>query len=208
VTVRILADREPYSVFLDEATTGVQVGPFRFLNGPPFLDEAAPELIVMPAVDFLTMRLLRDPRHGWPRPSYIVYGPVALMADSFLRGCVDYLREPWTMPELIARLGRLFGFAFRARGSTFILTGSTLRCEDSSVELLPDEIALLRLLVQNAPKPVTCKDYSEEFASIALVAARLKRKCKLLEPEFGKCFHVIRGSGYRLDAFACGQVVG
>jgi DNA-binding response OmpR family regulator len=168
------------------------------------LDEAEPDLIVMPAADFLTIKLVRDPRPGQTKPAYIAYGPVALMEETFVRGCVDYLREPWTMAELRARLGRHFSVAFRASGSIFILTGSTLRCGGRAVELCPDEINLLRLLVLNAPRPVTREVFGERIELLAHTALKLRRKCKVFDPELGKSFHAIRGLGYRLDGITCG----
>jgi hypothetical protein len=208
VTIRILADREPYASFVDgsagEAATGALSGSFRFLNGPSSLDEANPDLVVMPAAYFLSIRLVRAFGAHDAGPGYIAYGPVALMAEAFDRGCADYLREPWTMAELRARLARLDRLVFSVGGKRLALIGAGLKYGDTTVELDPDERILLRLLVQNAPKPVFREAFGERIELFAHSATKLRRRFKLIDPELGIQLHAVRGIGYRLDASSCG----
>jgi phage shock protein A len=145
VTIRILADREPYASILDARESradGSSPGPltesFVFVNGPAGLDEVAADIVVMPAVDFLALPRLRSGLSG-----YIVYGPVSLMDFAFKHGCTDYIREPWTMPELYARLRRLQNTKFRVGAAILSVAGTVLRGEKSSVELKPERTHLL-----------------------------------------------------------------
>jgi DNA-binding response OmpR family regulator len=171
------------------------------------LDEAGPDVIVMPAADFLDL-----PREPKGRSGYIVYGPVALMARAFEWGCVDYIREPWSLPELYARAGRLQNLKFSLGGAVFRLSGSTLRGREAGIELKPVELCFLRLLLRNAPMLVTRE---AAFAALSIetrddthvlgrYAASLRHSLEAVEPGSGRKLHAVRGLGYRLDASACG----
>ena len=67
MTIRVLADREPYSTFEDIShplREGDPSGPYAgispesivILNGPAGLDGPAPDILVMPVEDFLRLR--------------------------------------------------------------------------------------------------------------------------------------------------------
>jgi hypothetical protein len=224
VTIRILADREPYSSFGEEPPasgeiepsgsvmypTGPLAGSLAILNGPSCLDEPDPDILVLPAQDFLALPLAA----GCPRPDilYIAYGPVALMERAFEGGCADYIREPWALPELRARVGRFFRQRFRAGAGALELQGRSLSGSGAAVELTDREFALLRLLLINAPRPIP---RAAAAASVSVFPARpaqdlgpclfsLRRKMECVEPGLGRRLHAIRGFGYRLDVGACG----
>jgi DNA-binding winged helix-turn-helix (wHTH) protein len=215
VTVRILADREPYSSYGDESLSSEETGPLTgscvILNGPSCLDYPSPGLVVLPAEDFLTLagRDAAPPRSGI---LYIAYGPVALMEQAFDGGCVDYIREPWALPELRARLGRFYRQKFRAGDVTLELLGKRLAGARAAVELGESECALLRLLLINAPRLLPRE---AAFASISSSAGEktralcrcvisIRRKLDHVEPGLGRRLHTIRGLGYRMDVGACG----
>ena len=225
MTIRILADREPYSAYADVSSSdkataplepvagpsGSQSGSFVILNGPAGLDDPAPDILVMPAEDFLSLRI-----HPRAEPSerilYIPYGPVALMEQAFERGCADYLREPWALPELLARGIRLFKLKFHAGERKLELRGTRLAGEAAWIELTESERALLRLLVLNAPFPVpkkaavsalSCRARNESQA-LGRCVVSLRRKMELVEPGLGGRLLAIRAIGYRLDALSCG----
>lgn len=232
VTIRILADREPYSGFADfhgetegsnpetlaTVTSGLVVsapgslpGSFVILNGPPELDDPPPDILVMPAEDFLALRA-RPLTEPVKRTLYIPFGPVALMEKSFEQGCVDYIREPWSLPELRSRARRFLSLRFRAAERTIEMKGSTIVGEKASIELSECEGALLRLLVLNAPFPIpkeatisllprpACK----ETYSLSRCVSSLRRKMESAEPGLGARLLAIRGFGYRLDVSSCG----
>jgi hypothetical protein len=204
-----LADREPYSAYAD--VSGSQSGSFVVLSGPAGLDEPAPDILVMPAEDFLCLRI-----HPRAEPSertlYIPYGPVALMEQAFERGCADYLREPWALPELLARGIRFFKLKFHAGERKLELRGARLAGESAWIELTESERALLRLLVLNAPFPVPRKAAVSALSSRAQDGSQalgrcvisLRRKMELVEPGLGGRILAIRAIGYRLDALGCG----
>ncbi len=212
--VRILADREPYASFAEsaareggEARLGPHPGSFEILSGPPSLDEAPAEVLVLPASDFLAL-----PRSAAARADYIAYGRVSLMDRAFEWGCIDYIREPWSLPELYARLKRLVSLKFRVGDSRFRLVGSALEGDTGSAVLPPGELALLRLLLRNAPLLVTkeaaLKALSiharDENHALGRCAVSLRHCLETLEPGLGRRLHAVRGLGYRFDAELCG----
>lgn len=214
MTVRILADREPYSTFAEAplpegggAPRGPLPGSLVILNGPAALDEAEPDIVVMPAADFLAL-----PGGLAGRQGYLVYGPVALMERAFERGCVDYIREPWSLAELHARLGRLQGGEFRAGEASFRLSGAVLRGKAATVELGGGELLLFRLLLRNAPLLVTREaamaalsiTVRDESHALGRCAVSLRRSLESVEPGLGRRLHAVRGFGYRFDAERCG----
>jgi DNA-binding response OmpR family regulator len=203
VTIRILADREPYASFGDQSLPEGDALAF----GPPSLDASSPDIIVLPALDFLALTRIRS-----ELPPCIAYGPVTLMGRAFGRGCVDYLREPWSLPELGARLGRFRNCGFRARGQLFRLEGSLLLGEGAAVELKAEDLGLLRLLIRNAPFPVS---RAAAVAALSITSldkdkalrrhiASLRQSLERLSPTGGRDLRSVRGLGYRLEAELCG----
>jgi hypothetical protein len=210
VTVRILADREPYVSFITEAK-GSLTGAFVVSGGPAALDEPDPDVVVLPAMDFAA---LASPvgRKLASAPNFIAYGPVALMRGAFEKGCVDYMREPWSLPELDSRLGKLLIVKFLAGQAMFRLSGPVLQGENSTLLLEPSELTLLRLLVFSAPLPVTSDaamtaiSVSNRNGTRALgrLVSGLRRKLETFQSGLGHRLHAIRGHGYRLDVTVCG----
>jgi DNA-binding response OmpR family regulator len=166
-----------------------------------------PDILVLPAADFLA--LSRFPARGF---GCLAYGPVASMRRAFERGCLDYLREPWSFSELFARLSRFRKCRFRAGGKLFLLEGSALCGEGAPVDLGADELCLLLLLLRNAPFPVSREAAIEKIPSFARdkdqalgrCAVALRRNLEMVSSGFGKELHTVRGHGYRLDAEICG----
>lgn len=211
VTILILADREPYSSFDYEGlferegdSRGSLARAFRVYCGPSELDEAEPGIIVLPAFDFISLRGSPWGRMALDWPCYLAYGPVSLMEESFARGSADYMREPWALRELRARLLRLLGLAFSAGEIILILKGSSLQAGSSSISLCPMELFLLRLLVRNAPLPITKEALGLDPNMLARSISELRVKLERLEPGLGRRLHTVRGIGYRFDVEACG----
>jgi two-component system, OmpR family, response regulator len=214
VTIRILADREPYSAFADSPPPSSEedASPaWLLMNGPPGLDDPDAEALVLPVEDFLEMRIPSLRRLG-ARTFYLPYGPVALMDRAFELGCSDYLREPWSIPELQARLRRLVTLRFRSCGSVVELRGSRLCARGQGIELNESERRILQLLALSAPLPVpraalrAALAHPEREAEPApgRLIASLRIKLEGLEPGLGGSLQSIRGFGYRLDGIGCG----
>lgn len=207
--IRILADREPYSAFAS-SDTGLASGmdSLLILNGPAPLDLPPPDLLVLPAEDFLCLPVA--PR-GREMLRYMPYGPVSLMERSFERGCVDYLREPWSLPELRARASRLQGLHFQCGEKSYELRGARLGSMGAWVDLSEGEAVLLQLLACSAPLPVP-----RAAAQAALLErnvppprlgpciSTLRGKMERLEAGFGARLLLVRGLGYRLEGISCG----
>jgi DNA-binding winged helix-turn-helix (wHTH) protein len=219
VTVRILADAEPYSAYADEASPLAGAAPgsesrdpygsLVILNGPAGLDEALPDCIVLPVQDFLVLGQGPILVGGC---LYIAFGPVSLMEPAFALGCADYIREPWSLAELRARVLRFRDYRIRIGQASLELRGEYLVGARASVRLNETERALFRIFVVNSPHPVP-----QEAALALLSPARsmaahslsrhtsaLRRKLNSIEPGLGNRIRTIRGFGYRLDGAHCG----
>jgi len=156
VTIRILANREPYSSYAEASRpddTNDPSGPFIFFKWPRRMDDPSPDIIVIPAEDFLVLRPVYSADRG-KGTIYVAYGSVALMERAFDSGCADYIREPWALPELRARIGRLFGQKFRIGERAVELGRRLLSGKTAAIELSENESRLLRILLLNAPLPV------------------------------------------------------
>jgi hypothetical protein len=193
VTIRILADREPYTSYADETATLV------IMNGPAELDAPEADFIVLPAEDFLALG--RRAERGRRGPRFIAYGPVALMAAAFESGSSDYLREPWSLPELHARLSRLLNVSFRWKDATLGLLGSILLGQSSAC-LDETERELLLLLLRSAPLPVTKE--ALDSRGLGHCVASLRQLLDAAQPGLGNSLRAVRGLGYRLDVLSCG----
>lgn len=55
-------------------------------------------LLILPAAELQKSKL--------PSQKYIVFGSSEFLESSYLQGCLDYLRDPWTISELIIRCSR------------------------------------------------------------------------------------------------------
>ncbi len=152
MTIRILADREPYASFADvhasERMKGPS-GPFIISTGPIPDEEPPPDLIAMPVEEFLAMPPVR--RSG---SVVFAYGGVSGMEEAFALGCLDYLREPWSLRELTARAGKLASPRLCFRGIEISLIRDHLNSPCASVRLSEGERRLARLLILNAGYPV------------------------------------------------------
>ena len=77
----------------------------------------------------------------------LVSGPSNAMAEALACGCADYLVEPWSDDELLARAGRCACFALAGQEISF--HGLQVRGPGGEKILGPDEAYLLRLLLAN-----------------------------------------------------------
>lgn len=203
MTIRLLADREPYVSYIKEEDPD---GSFFFCGeGCREVD-----LEVVPAERFLAMA-----GSELPRAPVFAYGPLRLMAPAFDAGCRDYLREPWSLIELRARASRYEGLRFLAQSRGFELRNRALGLgsePERAVSLNDAEYKLLRLLVINHGSVVTRQALALELwgkdrapsRAIDVYIGRLRARLDALSPGAGGCLKSCRGLGYRLDVDICG----
>lgn len=109
------------------------------------------DCLVMPAEAFLSAGLDRE------RPPVIGYGEESLLPLCLGAGAFDYLREPWGLPELEARVRRLRGRGFALAGARCELRPHELRGPLGGVPLSPRAYDALRLLVDHAPRALSAE---------------------------------------------------
>lgn len=119
----------------------------------PALAAADPEAdcLVLPAEAFLAAG------YDLGRPPVIGYGDESLLPLCLGAGAFDYLREPWGLPELEARVRRLRARGFALAGARCELRPHELRGPVSGVALSPRSYEALRLLVDHAPRALSAE---------------------------------------------------
>ncbi|HET7839474.1 MAG TPA: winged helix-turn-helix domain-containing protein [Rectinemataceae bacterium] len=202
--VRLLACAEPY---ISYATARDPEGSLVFCEEGGAADRDPPEVLVIPAESFLALGA-----EARRRQASIAYGPAGLMGACFEAGCVDYLRDPWPLEELAARLGRIERPRFRLGTALVELRGSLLSTDAAEVSLSESERRLLRVLYLNRGRPVPrealrsalggCFGASSRLPDVHI--ASIRKKLEALVPGASSCLRACRGLGYRLDVDACG----
>ena len=127
---------------------------FQLLLSRTFDPRCAAALFIVPASAVNTLLGGRG-RLALP---VLAYGNEHGLAPSFLRGCVDYLREPWTVTELQLRVQRWLdrraepgtAAVARAAGGGVRLRGTALHGPGGAVTLSVAEARLLEMLLYNA----------------------------------------------------------
>ncbi len=175
-------------------------GPFVFLRAedPPAADRV--DLYVTPAALLSTV-----PRDG---PPVIACGPSAMMRTSFLAGCEDYLRDPWTPEELglralaaLTRARRRFIFPW----GEVSFEGKDLRTPAGLVPLTLHESRILKMLLRGRGAPVARPALAlstgeaagaAESRRIDVHVSALRRKLRAAEPRAGRFIVCVRGQGY------------
>jgi len=211
MTIRILADREPYASyptrFREMEDEKGPSGPFFIFSGPESVDGPPADMLVMPAEDFLNMPVLE--RAG---SLVVAYGASSSMEAAFEGGCADYLREPWPLQELLVRARRILNPRVCIDGTVFSLDKDRLTTGITTVELTEAERRLARLLMLNAGLPVTREALAYALNGRRAIAGRsldnyvssLRGKMGQAHEGAGKAITVIRGVGYRLTSTTCG----
>lgn len=130
------------------AESGIREG-----GSPIFFSPALPELgcpypvafdaIVIPAQRFLALAPL-----NLPVPVF-ASGPPSLLAECLIAGCADYLREPWSIDELEARLSKHAGGPGSLLEEGGRWDGTTLTGPGGQQILSPGLSSLLSLLLAN-----------------------------------------------------------
>ncbi len=143
-----------------------------------------------------------------PAAEVLVYGEAHLLRAAFLKGANDYLREPWTVEELVMRAGfrRPRIWLWRSLGVAFQLEGTTLRGLQR-VELTSAEAILLGALVQRQGKFLSAALlahalYGEKQKPtsrvVATLVSRLRTRLRRAGIEEENPIAMRRAEGYRL----------
>jgi hypothetical protein len=213
MTLRLLAEREPYESYLAEKDPE---GSFFLYPYPAPEGEDPGDLLVLPAERFLALA-----ERERMSACVFAYGAVGPMDEAFRAGCADYLREPWSLIELRARARRIERIRISAGIHRFELRGPCLSCSDrASPEAgrddrltLPEaQRILLRLFALNPGKvlPRTALAYALWGTSRPLTRAldsqiaALRVSLECIAPGEGWRLQAARGHGYRLLVDACG----
>jgi len=139
-------------------------------------------------------------------PVIVACGPPELLRPAFLAGCADYLREPWNVDELEARLDR----ALRLRearivesGAGIELAGRRVRLPDGrEVELSAREAVVAGLLFRNSGSVVSRRALSfalwgrmpqPQSRAVDMHVSSLRRKLG------GNLIACVRGQGYVVE---------
>ena len=158
---------------------------FRLLLAREFDPRRDVALFILPAA--ITNTILAPDGHlALP---VLAYGPEHSLAAALLRGCVDYLRDPWTLTELELRVNRWLEARLPARrfGGLW-LEGTTLHGPTAAVSLSAAEARLLEMLLHNAGR-VTSRDAlfyrlwgrlpTTPSRVVDVHVAALRRKCRI-----------------------------
>ena len=160
-------------------------GGFRLLLAREFDPRSDVALFILPAALSNTI-LAPEGRLTLP---VLAYGPEQSLAAALLRGCVDYLRDPWTLTELELRVNRWLEARLPARRCGGLwLEGTTLHGPTAAVPLSAAEARLLDMLLYNAGR-VTSRDAlfyrlwgrlpTTPSRVVDVHVAALRRKCRI-----------------------------
>ena len=185
---------------------------FQLLLSREFDPRRAAALFIVPAAAVNTLLGGRG-RLALP---VLAYGNEQGLAPAFLRGCVDYLREPWTLTELQLRVQRWLDqreaavapAVANAAGGGIRLRGTTLHGAGGAVPLSVAEARLLDMLLYNAGR-VTSREAlfyrlwgrlpAGRSRVIDVHVAALRRKSRAAAGDGGgPAITAVRGEGYLL----------
>jgi DNA-binding winged helix-turn-helix (wHTH) protein len=154
---------------------------------------------------------LRNPL-GNRRSPVIFYGNSSFLRKAILAGCVDYLKDPWTVDELEFRLEKLIKeikkiFIFSWGSITFI--GTDIVSENRRCALLYQEYRILKILLQQrgnaVPRDVLFyslwnRPGTRQSRVIDMHISSIRKKLRVILPD-DYCDEVIisvRGIGYMI----------
>lgn len=173
--------------------------------------------VMLPGRDGLSvLRKLREARNAVPVILLTARADLRERVEGLNLGADDYLAKPFSMSELIARLGAVLrrrtgaGLTVQSYADlTVNLATREVKRGPTRIELTPREFALLECLLRSPGKVVTRVEISQgvwgyqfdpgtNFVDVAI--QRLRRKVD--DPFTPKLIQTIRGVGYALQADA------
>lgn len=171
--------------------------------------------IMLPGRDGLSiLRKLREARNSVPVILLTARGDLNERVEGLNLGADDYLAKPFSMLELIARLGAVLrrrtgaGLTLQSFADLSLNLGTReVKRGGTRIELTPREFALLECLLRSPGKVVTRVEIAQsvwghQFDSgtnfVDVAVQRLRRKVD--DPFPTKLIQTIRGIGYALQS--------
>lgn len=183
-------------------------GPLSFFFTPEPSGIADFDLVVLPVG--VVLERSGSPDAGVPR---MAYGPADLAADAFAEGCLDYLREPWTLEELEARALRFRVVRFRLGGRDYAYASGRLDGAEGSLSLPEGERRVLELLLgrlgRDVPRAALRRalgpEDPRESRRLDMTVSRLRSRLVRAsgDPRAGSFLQAVRNRGYRLSGKPC-----
>jgi hypothetical protein len=141
----------------------------------------------------------------------LAYGPASLLSGCFLRGCDDYLKEPWEGTELEHRLARWIRPLELTMGNVTVRVESDrLVSELGSTGITEGERRVLQLLLRHRGEAIPREAFlyalwgtaTRESRLVDVYVSRLRTRLREVLPASagGNLVRSIRGFGYTLDA--------
>ncbi len=162
-------------------------------------------------IDLYILPVTSIPENGFEYP-FIAYGKIELLGIAVIKSCMDYLREPWGVPELIFRMGRLKSFfnSEDADGeSKWKLNNCRLEYNGRGVEVTYPEGCILKVLLFHKDELVSREVlFYSLWGELPSVKSRvidvhissIRRKIRYLkEDDSINPILSVRGYGYRFN---------
>lgn len=146
--ILFVGDEEEYGRAKLESEDGTPFSLFFYPALSAGIDQSRFDAMVVPA-----RRFLSAPPSARIIP-LIASGPAEIAAECFDSGCQDFIREPWTTGELLARAAYRSRMRLSLGPGGVAIVGKTLAGPAGSVELSDDEHGILLLLNGNRGRPV------------------------------------------------------
>jgi len=159
-------------------------------------------------VNLYVLPVERIPENGFPYP-FIAYGNRGFLEVAVLKGCTDYLREPWGREELVFRVQKtLSGLAGRKTGDElgWKLLGGRLAYGDRIIDLSFPESLVFKVFLAHKGELVDRETLyytlwgklpAEKSRVIDVHVSSLRRKLKYLKNDPGhNAILPVRGYGY------------
>ena len=148
------------------------------------------------------------PEKGFPYP-FIAYGTIEFLEVAALKGCTDYLREPWGRKELLFRVQKaVSGFIRKKPGDEleWKLLGRQLAYGDKTIRLSFPEALIFKVFIAHTEELVNRETLfytlwgklpTDKSRVIDVYISSLRRKIKYLKdnPDYNAIMPV-RGYGY------------
>lgn len=143
-----VGDEEEYGEATIESEDGTPYSLFFYPALSEGIDQSRFDAMVVPASRFLSAppvtRII----------PLIASGPASIAAECFESGCQDFIREPWTADELLARATFRSSTSLSLGPGGVAVVGRSLVGPAGSVALSDDEYGILLLLNGNRGRPV------------------------------------------------------
>jgi len=192
-------------------------------NGPDGLREALTNRFALVILDLMLpglsgLDVCEQLRGALPRQAILLLtarGSEDDILAGFERGADDYVTKPFSISELLARVGALLrrsGHAPRPDGETFAfgpwrIDASSLRasCPERSVDLSPRELAIVALFVREESRIVSRRMLLQEIWGFAnperietrTVDMQIAKLRKKIDRGGASPIETVRGAGYR-----------